>query len=145
MYVWINGSSRFSLGLGNILQVDSQGWNAPVCSWFLPSLDEERQPDQIDGWSDSQRPDELQHKANQPWESEHDLKQRGHQDCSLDLQKEHTLSTSASPNSSDGRFSNPVYSSLYNKQSRTDTSDRLWFYQGYLRQKFNLVVSLWEI
>lgn len=99
---------------------DSQSWNAPVCSWLLPSLDEERQTDQIDGRSDSQGSNELQHESHQPWESEHDLKKRRHQDRSLDLGKEQTLNTGNYLQTSGGSQFRPVLTVL---QPRTNIYD----------------------
>lgn len=63
----------------------SQSSDAPVASALLPGLDEQRQADEVDGGSDGQGADESEHQAHEPGEAQEELKQRGHQDGSLDL------------------------------------------------------------
>lgn len=58
---------------------------SPVAPRFLAGLDEQRQADEVDGGSDGQRADVLEHDAHQSREAQEDLEQRGHQDGALDL------------------------------------------------------------
>ena len=64
---------------------DSQGCNAPVGAALLPSLDEQRQADEVDGGGDGQWADEAQHQTHQSSQAQDHLEQGRHQDGPLDL------------------------------------------------------------
>lgn len=56
-----------------------------MASGLLASFDEQGQADEVDGGSDSERPDIFEYKAHEPGESQDDLKEGRHQDGPLDL------------------------------------------------------------
>ena len=64
---------------------DSQGCDAPVGATLLPSLDEQRQADEVDGGGDGQWADEAQHQTDQSSQTQDHLQQGRHQDGPLDL------------------------------------------------------------